>query len=183
MSNTLSDDITFEEALKTLTTQKQKQFVKRYLVNGFNATEAAIYAGYSDNTAAVIGHENLRKPNIKAAIDAGMRDTCISAAEVVARLSGMGRATLAPFYNKSGELDLSSASAQAHFWLIKKYKAIPTESGVREEIEVHDPKDALKVLANHHGLLREKVDVDVTSGGEVIAYLPTNGRKKPKEDK
>lgn len=34
----------------------------------FNATQAAIRTGYSKNTAAVIGSENLRKPNIQAFI-------------------------------------------------------------------------------------------------------------------
>lgn len=34
-----------------------------------NATQAAIKAGYSKKTAAVTATENLRKPNIKAAIE------------------------------------------------------------------------------------------------------------------
>ena len=39
-----------------------------YIISG-NATQAAIKAGYSKKTAAVTATENLRKPNIKAAID------------------------------------------------------------------------------------------------------------------
>jgi len=35
-----------------------------YYIKSFNATQAAIKAGYSKNTAHVIGHENLRKPKI-----------------------------------------------------------------------------------------------------------------------
>ena len=34
-----------------------------------NATQAAIRAGYSAKTAAVIGHENLIKPNVAAEIE------------------------------------------------------------------------------------------------------------------
>lgn len=48
-------------------TAKQKRFVEEYLVD-LNATQAAIRAGYSENTATIIGHENLRKPNISEAI-------------------------------------------------------------------------------------------------------------------
>ena len=48
-------------------TAKQQAFVAEYLV-GLNATQAAIRAGYSEKTAAVIGVENLRKPNIAQAI-------------------------------------------------------------------------------------------------------------------
>lgn len=49
-------------------TQKQQRFVDEYIILG-NATQAAIKAGYSKKTAAVTATENLRKPNIKAAIE------------------------------------------------------------------------------------------------------------------
>lgn len=49
-------------------TVKQKAFADYYIQLG-NATEAAIKAGYSKKTAAVIGTENLTKPNIKTYID------------------------------------------------------------------------------------------------------------------
>ncbi|MDQ0150577.1 terminase small subunit [Eubacterium multiforme] len=49
-------------------TPKQKAFADYYIELG-NATEAARRAGYSNKTAAVIGTENLIKPNIKQYID------------------------------------------------------------------------------------------------------------------
>jgi phage terminase small subunit len=48
-------------------TQKQQRFVAEYLVD-LNATQAAIRAGYSEQTAYSIGHENLNKPDIQEAI-------------------------------------------------------------------------------------------------------------------
>ena len=45
-------------------TAKQQAFCEHYVANGFNATQAAISAGYSENTANVIGSENLSKPYI-----------------------------------------------------------------------------------------------------------------------
>lgn len=48
-------------------TPKQQRFVEEYLID-LNATQAAIRAGYSEKTAAVIGAENLIKPNIAKAI-------------------------------------------------------------------------------------------------------------------
>ncbi len=45
-------------------TAKQKRFCDEYLKD-LNATQAAIRAGYSEKTAAVIGAENLIKPNIQ----------------------------------------------------------------------------------------------------------------------
>lgn len=50
-------------------TPKQQRFVDEYLID-LNATQAAIRAGYSEKTAAVIGAENLIKPNIQEAIQA-----------------------------------------------------------------------------------------------------------------
>ena len=52
----------------TKLTSKQDAFVKEYIINGGNATQAAIKAGYSKKTANEIGNENLVKPNIKEAI-------------------------------------------------------------------------------------------------------------------
>lgn len=49
-------------------TPKQDAFVKAYLLNGGNATQAAITAGYSKKTAQQVGSENLLKPVIKEAV-------------------------------------------------------------------------------------------------------------------
>ena len=49
-------------------TPKQDAFVKEYLLNGGNGTQAAIKAGYSSASAAAIAEENLRKPYISQAI-------------------------------------------------------------------------------------------------------------------
>lgn len=54
-------------------TAKQAAFVREYLIDK-NATQAAIRAGYSKKTAQQIGDENLRKPVIRAAIDAALND-------------------------------------------------------------------------------------------------------------
>lgn len=48
-------------------TDKQQRFVDEYLVD-LNATQAAIRAGYSPDTAGAIGFENLKKPEIQLAI-------------------------------------------------------------------------------------------------------------------
>ena len=69
---------------------KQQAFVTEYLVD-LNATQAAIRAGYSAKTAEVIAHENLRKPQIAAAIQQAMdqraRRTEITADLVLERIN------------------------------------------------------------------------------------------------
>lgn len=52
-------------------TPRQAAFIAEYLIDR-NATQAAIRAGYSKKTAGQIGDENLKKPEIRAAIDAGL---------------------------------------------------------------------------------------------------------------
>lgn len=44
-------------------TDKQEAFCREYMID-FNATQAAIRAGYSKKTAGQIGEENLKKPEI-----------------------------------------------------------------------------------------------------------------------
>ena len=51
-------------------TDKQEAFVKEYILNGGNGTQAAIHAGYSENCAQEIASENLLKPLIKEALEA-----------------------------------------------------------------------------------------------------------------
>jgi len=70
-------------------TPKQQRFVEEYLVD-FNATQAAIRAGYSKKTAYSQGERLLRHVDVAAAVEAGKAElaklTLISAKEVVAGL-------------------------------------------------------------------------------------------------
>ena len=54
-------------------TKKQKRFVEEYLID-LNATQAAIRAGYSPDTAGSIGNENLKKPEICACVEKAMAE-------------------------------------------------------------------------------------------------------------
>lgn len=49
-------------------TPKQKAFVREYKKNGGNGTQAAISAGYSEESARAISSENLTKPYIQEAL-------------------------------------------------------------------------------------------------------------------
>lgn len=60
-------------------TPKQQAFVDNYLID-LNATQAAIRAGYSEKAAAATGYENLRKPEIAAAVQAAMQQRAEAAA-------------------------------------------------------------------------------------------------------
>ena len=53
-----------KESENIILTSKQERFCYEYCVD-FNATQAAIRAGYSNKTAGVIGFENLKKPYLQ----------------------------------------------------------------------------------------------------------------------
>lgn len=66
MAKTISDPekiYTLKE-LKAKLTEKQRKFCHEWIID-FNATRAAKKAGYSEETAYSIGHENLIKPEIE----------------------------------------------------------------------------------------------------------------------
>ncbi|KOP29491.1 terminase [Exiguobacterium sp. BMC-KP] len=75
-------------------TPKQQRFCDEYLID-LNATQAAIRAGYSEKTAAVIGVQNLTKLNIRSYIDERMKSktTALIASqdEVLEYLTGVLR--------------------------------------------------------------------------------------------
>ena len=49
-------------------TDKQRRFCEEYVVD-WNATQAAIRAGYSEKTAKETGYENLTKPHVESYIN------------------------------------------------------------------------------------------------------------------
>lgn len=78
-------------------TLKQRQFVKKYIENNGNATQAAIEAYDVNNrhTAESIGSENLRKPEVQREIEialerAGLSDNYISEILRKATIAGLG---------------------------------------------------------------------------------------------
>ena len=79
-------------------TPKQAAFVNEYLVD-LNAAGAARRAGYSERTAAEVGYENLRKPQIKEAIEKAIEERAehveLTANEVIEGLRDERLASLA----------------------------------------------------------------------------------------
>ena len=74
------------EKKKTKLTDRQEKFCREYILD-YNATKAAIRAGYSEKTAKSIGSENLTKPDLLARVRELQKEQaeklCISADWVV----------------------------------------------------------------------------------------------------
>lgn len=149
-------------------TEKQKRFVEEYLID-LNATQAAIRAGYSPNTARDIGCENLAKPNIRACIDKEIAErskrTGINQDRVIRELARLA------FVNANDVIDMEEATLKdgateddTAAIASVKVKTIPTKEGegIEREIKLTDKLKALELLGKHLGMFKDKVEIDAT---------------------
>lgn len=143
-------------------TKKQKLFVEEYLID-LNATQAAIRAGYSPDTAKEIGCENLTKPNIRACIDREMAErskrTGVNADRVVQELAKIA------FVNAVDVIDPKTATVKEDA-LSEDTAAIQSvkvktfgDDGLEREIKMADKLNALELLGKHMGMFKDKVEL------------------------
>lgn len=146
-------------------TKKQKRFCEEYLID-LNATQAAIRAGYSPDTAKAIGCENLTKPDIRAHIDLVMaersRRTGVNADRVIQELAKIA------FVNATDVIDPKTATVKENA-LPEDTAAIQSvkvktfgEDGLEREIKMADKLKALEMLGRHLGMFKDKLEL---SGG------------------
>lgn len=148
---------------------KQQIFISEYLVC-WNASEAARRAGYSANSASAIGHENLRKPEIKAEIARRVADKAMTGDEVLLLLADHARGNLGDFLTIDQgtiKVDLDAAQAAGKLHLIKSYRR--TRYGT--EIELYSAQEALKTLGQALGVLRENVAVTEKGQVEIVTRV------------
>ncbi|MCH1971009.1 terminase small subunit [Muricomes sp. OA1] len=143
-------------------TKKQKRFAEEYLID-LNATQAAIRAGYSPDTAKEIGCENLTKPNIRACIDREMAErskrTGVNADRVVMELAKVA------FVNAVDVIDPKTATVKEDA-LSEDTAAIQSvkvktfgDDGLEREIKMADKLKALELLGKHMGMFKDKVEL------------------------
>ena len=86
-------------------TDKQERFCQEYLID-LNATQAALRAGYSADSAKSIGHENLTKPDIGKRIaelnQERLERTQTDAGHVLKRLVEIDKMDIADVLDDSG---------------------------------------------------------------------------------
>ena len=139
---------------------KQQLFVDEYL-KCFNATKAALLAGYSENTASEIGYENLRKPQIEDAISKRLKQTAMSADEVLMRLAEQARGEHSKYIVADGTVNISKLVEDNKAHLIKEIEE--TKDGTKK-YKFYDAQGALNTLAKHHGLLTDKTEISGANG-------------------
>ncbi|NBJ16637.1 MAG: terminase small subunit [Dehalobacter sp. 4CP] len=142
-------------------TKKQQKFVEEYLID-LNATQAAIRAGYSVQTANEQGSQNLAKLSIQNQIAKTMAErskrTGINQDRVVIELAKVAFSNISDYLkvqnNQVEVFDTASIPADA-VSAIAEIKQNPT--GV--SIKLYDKLKALELLGRHLGIFKDKVEI------------------------
>lgn len=147
-------------------TAKQKLFCDEYLID-LNATQAAIRAGYSVDSAGDIGSENLKKPDIRARIEKAMAErskrTGINAERVLIELAKIGLVNAADVINFN-EATVSEGATREDLAAVQsvKVKTMTGENGdmTEREVKLYDKTKALELLGKHLGLFKDKLEIE-----------------------
>lgn len=153
-------------------TAKQQRFVDEYLVD-LNATQAAIRAGYSKKTAGSIGEENLKKPEIAAAVAARQAKIAekleITQERVVAELAKLGFCNMQdymrPGFDGDPVLDFSALTRDQAAALtevtvedFKDGRGEDARDVRRVKFKLADKRAALVDLGKHLGMFKDRVE-------------------------
>ena len=157
-------------------TPKQALFVKEYLVD-LNATQAAIRAGYSENTAGAMGHENLTKPEIQDAIQQAMNARAnkleITADRVLKEIARLAFFDPRNFFHPDGtpipihELDDDTAAALAGIDVLEEFEGSGKDRvfiGYTKKFKLTDKRASLELLGKHLKLFTDKTELSNPDG-------------------
>lgn len=146
---------------------KQRAFVNEYLKD-HNATQAAIRAGYSKKSAAVLGHRLLKDVKVSAEIDRRTAKAGMTADQVLESVVEMAKFDPADFYNADGTLKLihdiprAARMAMAGLEVLEEFDGAGqerTQVGWVKKVKWTDRLRALEMLGKHHKVFTEKVEV------------------------
>lgn len=172
---------------------KQTRFCEEYLID-FNATKAAIRAGYSKKSAYSIGSENLTKPEIQEYLakksDKVANKLGINQERVLQEIARLAFSDIRKYYDEDGklkpihELDDDAAAALAGVEvdeLFDQQGFNKVEVGQTKKIKVWNKKDGLEQLARYLGLY-EKDNKQKQTPVPVMNIDPLGGETKNQED-
>ena len=132
-------------------TPKQERFVEEYLVD-LNATQAAIRAGYSEQTARQIGAQNLSKLVIQQAIEAARNKRServeLTQDEVVRDLRELRDICMGRKPVRITEVVKNAQLGEVTAREVEVYALEPTGAG-----------KALDLLGKHLGMFKDKLDL------------------------
>jgi phage terminase small subunit len=161
-------------------TDKQEAFVQEYLVD-LNATQAAIRAGYSENSAKQIGHELMGKAEIQEALASAMKARAdrleVKADDILRELMFILKSDLAQAYDEDGRVlpvhqmpeNFRRALAAVEVdEILERDQADPQGprvlAGFTKKLKLWDKTKAAEMLGKYLKLWVDKVEHDFTDG-------------------
>lgn len=147
-------------------TDKQRRFIEEYCVD-FNATQAAIRAGYKERAAYATGWENLRKPDIAEAIGERLEELALGPKEALKALGDMARASIEDCVELQEDggwkINLNKAKEKG---VLRFINELSFDRSGKPKIKMYDVKDAIDKILRAHGAYQDRLDV--TSGDKAI---------------
>lgn len=147
---------------------RRKKFVKEYLKTGV-ATTAAKRAGYSAKTARQQGSSLLTKPDVQAAVKKGIELADVTAERVLLEIARIALSDLSECFDQDGNLrpvqewseDVRRAIGQVEVVTrtMPRVGKKPAVVDYVHKLKPHDKNSALGLLAKHHNLLKEKIEL------------------------
>lgn len=165
--------------------QKQKTFASEYVID-YNATQAAIRAGYSERSAYSQAHELLKKPEIQEAIKeleaAASARTSITKDMVLKELARIAFVDPRNLFDEGGRpkdirfLDPDTAAALSSVDIYEEFDYTGDErelAGYTKKYKWADKLRALEMLGKHLGMFTDKVHVEgsVETGADKLANI------------
>lgn len=150
-----------KKASSSKLTPKQARFVSEYLID-LNATQAAIRAGYSVETAKEIGSQNFTKLHVRTAIEKAMAErskrTGVNQDRIVLELARIAFVNAADVIADDATVREDATVDDTSAIQSVKVKVIPTQNGegVEREIKLGDKLKALELLGKHIGMWNDK---------------------------
>lgn len=144
-------------------TKKQKRFVEEYLID-LNATQAAIRAGYSPDTANEQGSRLLANVSVSNEINRAMAErskrTGVNADRVVRELAKIAFVNAADVINAK-DATLRNDATEDDTAAIQSVKVKTFgDDGLEREIKMADKLKALELLGKHLGMFKDKLELD-----------------------
>lgn len=153
-------------------TPKQIRFCEEYLID-LNGAQAAIRAGYSENSAKQIAAENLTKPDLQEYVqnlaDKRAKRLEITSENVLKEIAKLGFADVRQIFNDDGalrgvtELNDDIAAAVQSVEVVTTYNGEEDDNGRKmpqhtHKIKLADKKGSLELLGKHLKLFTDKVE-------------------------
>lgn len=157
-------------------TARQQRFVAEYLID-LNATQAAIRAGYSKRTAGSIGEENLKKPEIAAAVAeaqaARAERTAVKQDDVLRELARIALCDISAAFDDAGNLkplkDIPADVRRAIAGVETRLEGNDEEGfATVTKVKFWDKPKSLELIGRHLKMFTDKVEI---SGKLTLAQL------------